>query len=186
MVRSDTFLGVASRSDARLLAVFRVAGLAPAGLAVILVLLAAWDSLTNRPGVTAPTRLFIENNGFGVAVAVAVPTMFGLCGVVSVLVMFTWVRRWPVHVFFFFSPWFVAMMWVFTAAWPMFASSVVDGAPFVPWSVRFWSLIYLSSAGLAIGLGIRRHGRSEPFASIARGIRDDPDRGRAEVWDGRA
>lgn len=185
MVRSDTFLGVASRSDARLLAAFRVAGLAPAGLAVILVLLAAWDSLTNRPGVTAPTRLFIENNGFGVAVAVAVPTMFGLCGVVSVLVTVTWARRWPVHVLFF-SPWFVAMMWVFTAAWPMFASSVVDGAQFVPWSVRFWSLIYLSSACLAIGLGIRRRGRSESFGSITGGIRDDPKRGRAEVWDGRA
>lgn len=185
MVRSDTFLGVASRSDARLLAAFRVAGLAPVGLAVILVLLAAWDSLTNRPGVTAPTRLFIENTGFGVAVAVAVPMMFGLCGVVLVLVTVTWARRWPVHVFFF-SPWFVAMVWVFTAAWPMFASSVVDGAQFVPWSVRFWSLIYLSSACLAIGLGIRRRGRSESFGSITGGIRDDPNRGRAEVWDGRA
>jgi hypothetical protein len=111
--------------------------------------------------------------------------VFGLCGVVSLLVTVAWVRRWPVHVFFF-SPWFVAMMWIFTAAWPMFASSVVDGAPFVPWSVRVWSLIYLSSAGLAIGLGILRRGRSESFGSITGGIRDDPNRGRAEVWDGPA
>lgn len=182
MVRSDVFLGVAGKADARLLRLFRFAGLVPPGLAVVLVILAAMDSLTHRPGVTAPTRLLLEDNGFGFAIAVAAPLLFGSCGLVSVLVTAVWVRRWPVHVFFF-APWFMGLMWVLTAIWPMYGSSIIEGPAFVPWLVRAWSLVYLGNACVAVGLGFVRRGRSPSF-SPSRGTPDDAHRGRTRVWDG--